>query len=260
MPPHVVAGARPDRSSVSSVSSAFVVSGRRRCPAGVSVAVVSMKSVGSSSSRNARNWSTSASIAASRPPGRPPIGRGQCAGFVEHCFGDEQRRLQTDCERNGIGGARVDPVLAGGAAEGEVGEERSVVEFGDFDGVEVAVERVDHAGHQVVGHRAGQSGAVGGEGDRAGIGLADDDRQQPVRGVVLTQHQRRSAADGIDLDSDEFDRDHDNMIQADSTLVNSRCHTRSGNTRCQGERRCAMPCRKNSIARPNGSEAASSSP
>ncbi len=83
--------------------------------------------------------------------------------------------MQPDRERNGVGGTGVDPSLAGRAAECEVGEEGSVVQFGDLDGVEMSVERIDHAGHQVVGHRARQPGAVGGDGDRAGVGLADDD-------------------------------------------------------------------------------------
>ena len=93
-------------------------------------------------------------------------------------------------------------------AQVELGVERAVAQLGDDDPIEADAEAVEHVLHEVVRHRSGRLDLLEREGDRGGLGTADEDRQRAMLTFGLAQQDDRSVGGQLDPDADQLHLDH----------------------------------------------------
>ena len=102
----------------------------------------------------------------------------------EQGLGHQDRRAGADRESDRVRGTRVDDLVAGVAADGDLGVERPLLEPGHRDLLDAGVQAVDQGGHQVVHQGTRRRLSLGDQHDRRRLLGTDPDGQQRPHAVV----------------------------------------------------------------------------
>ena len=113
--------------------------------------------------------------------------------IAEERLGDVDRRLKTERQRDGVGGARVDHDRRPALGEVQFSVEGAFVHAHDLHAAQQATEPVGDRGREVMRHGPLALDTVQVRGDRLGLGAPDPDRQRPLAALELFGRRRHPA-------------------------------------------------------------------
>src|SRR5512140_366453 len=125
----------------------------------------------------------------------------------EERFLREDRRRETQCDRDAVGGTRVDVKHVLAAQQVQLREIRVVLHLGDLYAAQLGTHAGDQPLAQVVRERPRRTDVVHFHDDALGLRLSDPDRKQPVAALLLQNHYVR-ARNAVEPQSGHADFNH----------------------------------------------------